>query len=51
MEERVTSFVHVEPKYSALHYETDYHYDAELGVSLCEVNHGGGGRSTSSRIS
>ena len=43
LEHRFVSTVHDEPKYDSLSMRTEYHYDAELGTSTCEANHGGGG--------
>jgi hypothetical protein len=41
-EQRVATSVHAEPKYHALHWKTDYHYDAQMGTSSYESNDGGG---------
>lgn len=43
LERHFAETVNAEPKYHSLHYKMDYHYDATLGTSSYEANHGGGG--------
>jgi len=43
LEHRFISTVDAEPKYHSLNAKMEYHYDAELGTSTYEGNHGGGG--------
>lgn len=43
LENRFVSSVNADPKYNSLNARIDYHYDAELGTSTYEANHGGGG--------
>ncbi|WP_296332917.1 phytanoyl-CoA dioxygenase family protein [Reyranella sp.] len=43
LEQRFVAAINAHPKYHSLQFRMDYHYDAELGTSAYEANHGGGG--------